>query len=751
MNFIHLSCFGAFIAFSLSLLCVPAKGASPDPHLPEQVRQALIKVTHTLRTEAAYFGGYLGAYSPDFSEGFGKMGVPAERHWNWLQDPGTTSMGLAYLKAWRATRDPLLLEAAADVASALLRGQLESGGWYDYIDQSQYGDKWIRYRRVDGGIQSLPKESPPPTPRWVRYNEASSTTLDDNITQGAIRFLMQLDEVLEALGKRNESVFEAILYALDSLVEAQNDLGGWPQNFPTMEGARASYDDYSTYNDHVHYDTMDVLMAGYRAYGDSRYYDAVVRGGDFVLKTQLPEPTPIWAPQYDADLQPGQARRAEPATEIYPPESGAIVQLLLELALFTGDLRYLDALASAVAWFERTQDDDGKWFRRYEMITGKPLTSLDSNRFPHAVSWARWWYADAHPADDITPQTSRAYGDRVLESGVMARRIRELGVAEYEHRRQPYQWTENRLSGGGPRLRILAEEERLTPSEHLQKALSLEPAVRRILDDQDERGLWIGTWFRLPGRSVVSMNTIQSHMGILSDYLIHLSQAAASEETSAPGSNAEAPQRDEYIYSSNFNRHASGATTDGALIGPGWHILSGTWRIYDNELRNTVYDPLEAMILQTRRRTRSDDGYAFNLSASFYVHGREDMEDRRRVGLVWHAQNADNYYRAWFHFRSLEEKRGRIRVDKVVDGEVNILFQTSSDLPFQQEYLTFHLSTEHTRPHTFNLMVSNDAGETLLSTAIIDSQFVDGYAGFWKNASARTSFDDLSLEVIPPW
>jgi hypothetical protein len=59
-------------------------------------------------------------------------------------------LGMAYLEAHAATADAYYLEAASDVACALVRGQYCSGGWNYYIEFDPSKRKEFRYH-ADGG------------------------------------------------------------------------------------------------------------------------------------------------------------------------------------------------------------------------------------------------------------------------------------------------------------------------------------------------------------------------------------------------------------------------------------------------------------------------------------------------------------------------------------------------------------------------------------------------------------------------
>ena len=98
----------------------------------------------------------------------------------WLQPPGTPAVGEAYLAAYERTKERFLLEAAVETARALVKGQLHSGGWGEFMEFDPQQRKLYAYR-VDG----------PPGPR-----ARNTTTLDDDKTQSAVRFMMHADRAL---------------------------------------------------------------------------------------------------------------------------------------------------------------------------------------------------------------------------------------------------------------------------------------------------------------------------------------------------------------------------------------------------------------------------------------------------------------------------------------------------------------------------------------------------------------------------
>jgi len=315
-------------------------------------------------------GGYLWRYSEDLAkrEGEGKASATTV----WVQPPGTPSVGLALLQAYRDTQDRYYLEAACKAGHCLVRGQLKSGGWDYRIEFSPKARGAYAYRFE-------------PAPGKQNRN---LTTLDDNNTQEALRFLVELDEAL-AFG--DAKIHEAAQYALTKLLAAQYPNGAWPQRFDappdpaTCPVKKASYPeswsrtypqpkyyaDY-TFNDEVMGDMVRTLLVAARVYGDSRFRHAALRTGDFILLAQMPEPQPGWAQQYDLDMHPAWARKFEPPS-ITGGESQDAVRTLLAIYAETGDRKYLEPIPRALAYYRRSLLPDGRLARFYELRTNKPL------------------------------------------------------------------------------------------------------------------------------------------------------------------------------------------------------------------------------------------------------------------------------------------------------------------------------------------------------------------------------------------
>ena len=252
----------------------------------------------------------------------------------WVQPPGTPTVGGAFLFVYETTGDRYFLEAARETASALARGQLKSGGWDYRIEFDPRVRRKYAYR-LDGDTRGT----------------RNTTTLDDDTTQSALRYLMRVDR---ALGFKDQQIHDAAEYALAQLLKAQYPNGAWPQRFseppdPSKHPVlRANYPDswprahpkqdyrgYYTFNDNTIADMIDTMFEAARIYDDPKYNKAAQQAGGFILLAQMPDPQPAWAQQYNARMHPAWARRFEPAA-VTGGESQGVMRTLMSLYRETG-------------------------------------------------------------------------------------------------------------------------------------------------------------------------------------------------------------------------------------------------------------------------------------------------------------------------------------------------------------------------------------------------------------------------------
>ena len=165
-----------------------------DDTLSKQVKEAIKKATvyfHSISTN----GGYVGIYSLDLKKRYGEaLYEKAMATEIWVQPPGTPSIGQCFLRAYKITDDREFLAAARDAGRALAWGQRQEGGWDHRVDVAHLRPGSLKPERKSGRC-----------------------TLDDNISQGALSFLIDVDEVID-----EEWLTESIELALNFMMESHS-------------------------------------------------------------------------------------------------------------------------------------------------------------------------------------------------------------------------------------------------------------------------------------------------------------------------------------------------------------------------------------------------------------------------------------------------------------------------------------------------------------------------------------------------
>lgn len=357
----------AILSFLILSILSPFMSWAQNP-IEEDTQAALHKAVKFFNDEVSIQGGYLWKYSADLSkrEGEGKV----EATTAWLQPPGTPFVGEALLDLYDLTSDTYFLDAAKNTAMALVKGQLHSGGWDQRIEFAPEDRKKYAYR-IDGEAGKKNNRS----------------TLDDDKTQSALRFLMRYDKTT---GMKDETVHEAVIYGLDKLCEAQFPNGGWGHAFiskpnpalhPVMQAGYREDGEYShkkeywehyTLNDNLMSDVINTLILAVQIYSQPNHKDALHKAGGFLLLAQMPEPQPGWCQQYDDEMKPAWARKFEPPA-VSGGESQKIMMTLLDLYELTGEEKYLQPIPKALRYYQSSLLTDGRLARFYELKTNKPL------------------------------------------------------------------------------------------------------------------------------------------------------------------------------------------------------------------------------------------------------------------------------------------------------------------------------------------------------------------------------------------
>jgi hypothetical protein len=282
-----------------------------------------------------------------------------------MRSPGTPAAGLLLVRGFQDTGDGRYLAAARRTGDLLLNTQLATGGWFS--EMPVHGDRLAR---------------------WFRLLDCW-TTLDDDVTPGATRFLLALwaatgDDRYRGGAER----------ALALLVRAQLPGGGWPLTWRSrwLRYLSPSFEDLASMNDAATPGAVLALLDGARLLDRDDLIAAARRAGDWMMRTRARPPHAGWAQQYDHDDRPTSARRFE-VGGLAAWETRAAVEALLALADATDDSRYCDSIPDAVRWLAGTTIAPHCWARFYDAITGRPFFVTSEGLRTDSLAAARGGYA----------------------------------------------------------------------------------------------------------------------------------------------------------------------------------------------------------------------------------------------------------------------------------------------------------------------------------------------------------------------
>jgi PelA/Pel-15E family pectate lyase len=489
------------VALAMTNLLSQAAAADGPQVTREQALSAMKKAAEFYTTKVAKEGGYHFYYASDLSYGRSEHADGLSQIE--VQREATPVVGLAFLSAWKATGNRFYLDAARQAAMALVKGQHCSGGW-DYIVEFDPAKRNRYPYRIDRNCAATKKPQTVPASEWSQ----PYTTMDDNVTQAAVRLLMRVDRALEF---KDEQIHEATRHALDRLIEAQYPNGAWPQRFfeppdpAKYPVKRASYPeswsrvwpgpDYRhlyTFNDNTISDLIDMFLEAARIYNEPKYKSAAEKGGGFILLAQMPDPQPAWAQQYDINMHPAWARIFEPPS-VTGGESQGIIKTLLVLYRETGDKKYLEPIPRALSYLKKSiltpketsgPARSGARFRKgtpvlarfYELRTNNPLYITKGTRV--SVTGRPTALIDGYELSHSDESVIRHYA--VVTSGA------QLGEIEREYQRL--------VSADPASMQRPLELEGLSPWMVPYEAKPSKPAGEQIasmIKSMDERGAWV--------------------------------------------------------------------------------------------------------------------------------------------------------------------------------------------------------------------------------------------------------------------
>lgn len=353
---------------------VAAGGLAPLPAFaapatrPEALA-AMKRAASFMVEKAAYRGGYVWSYLPDFSRRWGEMEAFATMVW--VQPPGTGTVGHLLLDAYHATGDDYYYQGAVKAAEALIAIQHPRGGW-NYLGDFA-GEASLRRWYDTIGKNGWRLEE------FQHYY--GNATFDDAGTAECSQFLLRL--YVEKQDPRFKPALDkAIAFVLDS----QYPIGRWPQRFPLPTKTEefhhhglADYTGYITFNDDVAGENIKFLVMVQQTLGDPRALPAIRKAMDCFVACQQPQPQPAWGLQHSyPDLKPAAARTYEPKAFTSHTTAQNLTSLMDYYEL-TGDVKYLARIPEALDWLARIKLPDSvmpgkpRWPTFIEVGTGKPL------------------------------------------------------------------------------------------------------------------------------------------------------------------------------------------------------------------------------------------------------------------------------------------------------------------------------------------------------------------------------------------
>ncbi|HYJ47181.1 MAG TPA: pectate lyase [Pyrinomonadaceae bacterium] len=242
--------------------------------------------------------------------------------------------------------------------------------WYSTEEAVRVADNLLLYQRDTGGwpknIDMARALSDQEKAALLKEKREVDSTIDNGGTYTQLQYLARV-----YTAKNLERHREAFLKGVDYLLKAQYQNGGWPQYYPLREG----YYTHITYNDNAMIGVLRLLRDIARGKADYRFVDealrlraekAVEKGIECILKTQVVVEghRTVWCAQHDeVTLAPAPARKFEPVS-LSGYESVGIVKFLM--GIDHPNQQVIDAIESAVAWFEKTKINGIRWAEKQD-------------------------------------------------------------------------------------------------------------------------------------------------------------------------------------------------------------------------------------------------------------------------------------------------------------------------------------------------------------------------------------------------
>jgi PelA/Pel-15E family pectate lyase len=237
--------------------------------------------------------------------------------------------------------------------------------WYGSDEARRIADNVLLYQRDTGGwpknIDMATALSDADRDALLKQKTEVDSTIDNGATYTQLKYLARVYSA-----HPDDRYKQTFVNGIEYLLRSQYPNGGWPQFYPLHKG----YYTHITYNDDAMIGVLELLRDVAKKKPPYSFVDdalrvrasaAVERGIECILKTQVPVDgkLTVWCAQHDeATFKPAAARAFEPVS-LSGLESVGIVRFLMKIE--HPSQRVIDAIESAVAWFEKTRINGYRW------------------------------------------------------------------------------------------------------------------------------------------------------------------------------------------------------------------------------------------------------------------------------------------------------------------------------------------------------------------------------------------------------
>jgi hypothetical protein len=461
----------------------------PGPAMVQEVEQALVEALDYY-ADLQFAGGWTDGYSWPGLEGWALLlpKWPATENTVVLAGGLTPHLAMNYLRAYEVLGRTRFLEVARRTGDFLVEAQLPDGRWaglYRKGTEEAIGKlgNWETGLRSRGNWETGKLGNQPPEPNFLISQFPSATSgpsememipitaarLSDESFSSAVTVLVWLHRLTH-----EARYLTAACRAADSLLATQAVCGGWSEGTSSVSRITALGTAEAV--------SVLVLMQAYT--GRVAYRTAARRGAGWLAAAQFDAPTWSWAEHYDV-------KKAHPLSRTVDlPATTAVLGALLDAYGLTHEKGYAKAAAAALEWLKVNRTRDG-WARQYGAATGMPLDE-PAGGLLQAAYRARVRAATWH--DWGLPALRERYHTEVgsLTGGLVG--STEVGslVSGLVGSCQNNQSANSRQPTSQPANQPTSASQPTNPPITLAERLRARtPAVRDLLDQRNEAGVWL--------------------------------------------------------------------------------------------------------------------------------------------------------------------------------------------------------------------------------------------------------------------